>query len=116
MERIQIVNSSSIKTVGYSPETATLEVEFSSGGLYSYANVPQEVYDRFLTSDSKGHFFQADIRACYPCTHLNPKPKEESHGEEEKKAKATPEVESKSVQKRKAAQIKTKPKARKRIS
>src|SRR5438445_7586835 len=108
MDRIE-VNSSTIKTVGYDSETQTLEVEFNSGGIYSYANVPQEVYDRFMVSESRGHFFAVDIRACYPCTHLNPKPKE-NHGE------STPEVESKSVQKRKAAQIKTKSKPKKRIS
>jgi KTSC domain-containing protein len=76
MDRKPIV-SSTIKEAGYEADTQTFEVLFNSGGIYDYAGVPQEVYDRFLRADSKGSFFAVYIRACFPCTHLNPKPKKE---------------------------------------
>jgi KTSC domain len=39
-----------------------LEVEFSSGSLVSYMDVPIEVYRMLLTSDSAGKFFSEHIR------------------------------------------------------
>jgi hypothetical protein len=96
------VQSSSIVSIGYEADTQTLEIEFTSGGIYSYAGVPQDVYEAFMHSDSKGHFFAVDIRACYEHVRLNPKPEKkesERHGEEKgkKKAKAAKETERKTI-------------------
>jgi KTSC domain len=68
MER-KPVNSSTIKSVGW--EDGTLEMEFASGGIYQYENVSKEVFDSFIRSESKGHFFQADIRPSYVCVRLH---------------------------------------------
>ena len=68
MER-KPVNSSTIKTAGW--EDGTLELEFASGGIYQYEHVPKEVFDSFMGSESKGHFFQADIRPSYVCVRLH---------------------------------------------
>ena len=52
MDRQQ-VSSSSIRSVGYDPQTQTLELEFHNGGVYRYANVPEAVYRGLMLADSK---------------------------------------------------------------
>ena len=65
MER-QAVSSSNIASVGYNPDTETLEVEFSKDGkVYEYYNVPQFMYDRLMEAPSIGSFFSAEIRNAY---------------------------------------------------
>jgi hypothetical protein len=53
--------SSSISSVGYSPDSKTLEIEFNWGGIYQYHNVPENVYSRLLESESPGEFFEKHI-------------------------------------------------------
>lgn len=66
MER-QPVSSSNLASVGYDPDSETLEVEFvSTGNVYEYYNVPQFMYDRLLEASSIGQFFNAEIRNAYP--------------------------------------------------
>lgn len=36
------IGSSNVKSVGYDPESRTLEIEFHGGGLYRYGNVDSE--------------------------------------------------------------------------
>jgi hypothetical protein len=62
MERIPVV-SSNIVSVRYDPEARTLDVEFKNGAVYQYADVPQEEYDGFLSSDSKGRYHNARIKS-----------------------------------------------------
>lgn len=64
MERTN-VDSTSLSAVGYEPETGTLEIEFNSGSVYQYFNVPEEIYLNLLEAESKGRFFQTDIRNIY---------------------------------------------------
>jgi hypothetical protein len=44
MER-EAVSSSSVASIGYDPESLTLEVEFASGDVYQYFDVPETEYD-----------------------------------------------------------------------
>lgn len=67
MEREPVV-SSNIASIGYDEATETLEVEFTSGGTYSYSSVPQSTYQAFLEASSKGAFFAANIRKVYTGT------------------------------------------------
>lgn len=46
----------------YSESTGRLTVEFSSGHTYSYSNVPKETVTDFRRSESKGTFFNEQIR------------------------------------------------------
>lgn len=69
MER-EFVTSSTILSVGYEPQTETLEVEFRSGGVYQYYNVPEPVHQQFLQADSLGKFFHAYIKPAYPCSRV----------------------------------------------
>jgi hypothetical protein len=59
------VTSSSLASVGYSPTTATLEVEFKHGAVYQYLDVPTEVFEAFLAAESKGTFFNSTVKNCY---------------------------------------------------
>jgi len=43
MER-KAVRSTNVASVGYDPKSKVLEIEFKSGGVYQYANVPEKRY------------------------------------------------------------------------
>lgn len=61
----QSVNSSDLKSVGYDEETQTLEIEFRSGAIYEYYNVPQNIYDGLMSASSYGKYFNQNIRDNY---------------------------------------------------
>jgi hypothetical protein len=65
MER-EPVSSSSLVSVGYDPNSETLEVEFIKSGIYQYYNVPQFLHERLMQAGSIGTFFNTEIRNCYP--------------------------------------------------
>jgi hypothetical protein len=56
------VESSSVASVGYAVEARTLEVEFRSGVVYRYFDVPTEIYGGFLAAESKGIFFNCAVK------------------------------------------------------
>ncbi len=68
MERIPVA-SSCVVSVGYDPGTLTLEIEFTSGAVYQYTDVPQEEYDGFVKSESKGMYYNARLKS-YPYVRL----------------------------------------------
>jgi len=61
MERIP-VESSAIRSAGYSAAEKRLEIEFTSGTVYQYLDVPEVIYFALLAADSKGAFFDRHIR------------------------------------------------------
>jgi len=61
MERF-LVTSTNINTVGYDIDSQVLEVEFLKGGTYQYFNVPQNIFDELMASDSKGKYFDLNIK------------------------------------------------------
>lgn len=67
MNRI-LVNSSNIKSIGY--DSGSLEVEFHSGGIYQYRNVPEPIYNAFMRASSKGSFFDQNIKDKYLTTKI----------------------------------------------
>src|SRR5258708_16944569 len=76
MERKPVTQGRNIKSAGYDAASQTLEIEFSSGGIYSYAAVPPEVHDKLIHAESPGGYFAAFIRPSYEFVHLNPVPKD----------------------------------------
>lgn len=59
----QYVESSMITSVGYDLNTCTLEVEFkSNGSIWQYPDFPEYLWYEFEASDSKGKFFNQNIR------------------------------------------------------
>jgi hypothetical protein len=59
------VESSNIESIGYDQKAAILEVQFHSGEIYQYASVPESVYKGLFNAQSKGKYFQANIRGKY---------------------------------------------------
>jgi hypothetical protein len=57
--------STTIREATYSPETRELHVTFLSGRTYTYARVPQVIYEAYLASPSKTTFFNIAIRGRY---------------------------------------------------
>lgn len=70
LRRIPIGDSSTIKAVGYDPETCALEIDFLSGGRYRYAMVPGDVVARLLFSPSAGKAFALHVKGKYPFERL----------------------------------------------
>jgi hypothetical protein len=64
MER-QRVSSSNLHSVGYDPESLTLEIKFQGSGVYQYFNVPPDRHQRLMSASSKGSYFDAYIKGRY---------------------------------------------------
>jgi len=60
------VDSTAIREIDYDAERTKLLVCFESGERYVYVGVPGEVHRSFVDADSKGRFFQLEIRDRYP--------------------------------------------------
>jgi hypothetical protein len=58
----QNVRSSQIKSIGYSSTLKVLEIEFNSGGVYQYFDVPEELYKELMTAPSHGTYFSRNIK------------------------------------------------------
>lgn len=59
------VESAAIFAIDYDTRRRRLHVTFVSGQRYAYDEVPGEVHRAFLDAESKGRFFQAQIRDRY---------------------------------------------------
>ena len=64
MER-QAVDPASIRPMGYDPERDLLEIEFQSGEVYDYFDVPEETWVGLSEADSRGRYFLENIRDLY---------------------------------------------------
>jgi KTSC domain len=60
------VDSSAVSSVGYDERSSVLEVEFSSGDVYDYYEVPPTVYKDLLRAPSIGSFVSQRVRDRYP--------------------------------------------------
>lgn len=71
------VKSSQLDAAGYDEEKNELYVEFSSGKIYKYFEVPKRVFDKLIGPIvSAGSFFHSDIRMKYKYEKFEP-----DHGE-----------------------------------
>jgi hypothetical protein len=62
----QPLRSSVLRSAGYDPATAILELEFVSGDVYRYFAVPPSVFRALIEADSPGAYFNATINDRYP--------------------------------------------------
>ena len=60
-----LVDSSNVAAIGYEKEAEDLHVQFNSGSVYVYSNVPVEVFDNFKDADSKGRYLNENIKGVY---------------------------------------------------
>ncbi len=61
----QMVLSTEIEWIGYEHKRSMLQVEFIAGSVYQYDNVPERIYENFLTAPSHGRFFETQIKGRY---------------------------------------------------
>ena len=61
----QPVQSSAIAKIGYSKRRHMLEIEFVSGAIYRYLDVPVSVYRELMSSESKARFYDSNVRGHY---------------------------------------------------
>lgn len=64
MNRIS-VSSSNISSIGYDPESQTLEIEFNDGSIYQYNDVPQLIYESLMNAGSHGQYLNQHIKDKY---------------------------------------------------
>lgn len=64
------VSSSNLASVGYDPTTYTLEVEFNSGRVYQYFDVPEHIYQELMSAGSVGSYFSRSIRNSFVCSEV----------------------------------------------
>ena len=55
------VSSSNIHSIGYDPHSSVLEVEFNSGDVYQYLNVPKRLYHQLVNAASPGQFLNTNV-------------------------------------------------------
>ena len=59
-----VTGSSNVTSIGYDPETKTLEVAFKSG-TYRYENVSPEKYQALMAAPSKGKHIHTSIKGAH---------------------------------------------------
>lgn len=59
------VDSTTMRSVGYDSGQQILEIEFTSGAIYQYLEVPAKVFDELMAAESKGRYFNHEIRDDY---------------------------------------------------
>lgn len=69
MDRIS-VRSTNIRSVGYDAGSETLEVEFTSGSIYQYFDVPETEYEGLMSAASKGRYLNQNIKDRYRYTQV----------------------------------------------
>ena len=66
----EIVDSSMLRSIGYEKKTHTLELEFQSGKIYQYFGVTEPTYQDWMQADSKGSWFNGQIRGAFQFTQV----------------------------------------------
>jgi ATP-dependent DNA helicase RecG len=56
------VASASIASIGYDKEEYILEIEFHHGAIYQYKDVPENVYEKLMSSPSQGAYFMNELK------------------------------------------------------
>jgi hypothetical protein len=64
------LQSSLLAWVRYSSARRQLQVQFRSGERYLYFRLPPTCYRELLQAESKGAYFNHQIRNCFPYQHL----------------------------------------------
>lgn len=63
--------SSVIRGAWYLPERRQLDLLFTSGRRYIYSDVPMTVATGLAEAESKGRFYNREIRSRFPCREVH---------------------------------------------
>lgn len=66
-----VVESTYLRSVGYDSTDSVLEIEFQSGEVYQYIDVPPAIYTDLMNAPSQGRYFNANIKETYAYRKLN---------------------------------------------
>jgi len=69
MER-RLVQSSNVKSVGYDQRTGEMEVEFHTGRVYRYNQIPGIIHDGLLAARSPGGFLREWVQGRFDAKEL----------------------------------------------
>ncbi len=61
----EYVESRMITSIGYDSSSCILEIEFKDGAVWQYNDFPEYLWYEFLSAESKGKFFHANIKKEY---------------------------------------------------
>jgi hypothetical protein len=64
------VNSSLLASVSYDAGQSVLPLELCDGAIYRYFDVPPVIYEGLLSAESKGSYFNREIRDCFRCARV----------------------------------------------
>lgn len=56
------VSSSNLNSIGYDEESRILEIEFNTGSVYQYVDVPESIYEGLMNAESHGKYFDVNIK------------------------------------------------------
>jgi hypothetical protein len=56
--------------VDYDEDDAELDITFTSGKTYRYLHVPLEIYVDLLDAESKGEYFNDNIKDVFVCAEV----------------------------------------------
>jgi hypothetical protein len=70
MQRVPL-ESSTLASALYLCESRELELEFRSGQVYRYSDVPPQAYNELLSAESKGGYYNFKIRNRFFFQQLN---------------------------------------------
>ena len=59
------VNSSLLANVSYDAGQSVLQLELCDGAIYCYFDVPPVIYEGLLAAESKGSYFNREVRDCF---------------------------------------------------
>ena len=62
------LRSSNLNSAEYDAETRQLTIQFKGGGVYTYADVDESVYEGLLAAPSPGAYFAANIKDTFSFT------------------------------------------------
>ena len=62
---VTAVESTALSTIAYDDARDLLQLEFRSGAIYQYFDVPAAVHADLLRASSKGTYFRRMIRGCF---------------------------------------------------
>ena len=66
------LQSTSLNAATFQEQRGYLELEFGSGAIYRYRDVPAQVYDELLRAESKGRYFNQHIRNRFRYAKIDP--------------------------------------------
>jgi hypothetical protein len=69
LDRTRVI-SRTLASIGYDRSTSTLELEFTSGSIYQYFDVPEAIYLQLTGATSRGKYFNQNVRERFRCVHM----------------------------------------------